>query len=396
MNTEYRGGWDEGRDVHAAFARPELDPLDVAERARVLSPDWTGGAASAIGPVPDPWSARQHDVKVGRNRRGATMEVKRRGVAVVVGSPTAAPSFHAAILEAVDGDVDRAALAMVAIHDEIAACQDRRVGERENGKAAPSLTRVADDIFRLLDDDASLIGNDAIAWKETGYPCGIFTADGAQTDASDPNGRREQAARSVSLWRSGISGRYSHAGLDRLASPTAVYQAQTRHQSRRVVWPLRTRVRTPRLRESERHLILRRTVAPMVTTRTGETILTPVTLLIAGTDRDDRIHIGNRTYVRGPRATRNGRHAARSARRKAARVARRNATPAVTLAALTEQQVIAMEPGTSLRVIGTDGREVKVKRGTSRRFTLSGAVAASGLRTGLAVVRKSVNALAPT
>lgn len=359
---------------------------EVVERPRV--------DASVIGPVPDPWSARRHDVKVGRNRRGATsVEVKRRGVAVVVGSPTAEPTFHAAIREAVGGDVDRAALVMVAIHDAIAACQDRRVNEREIGKAGPSLTRVADDIFRLLGDDASLIGNDAIAWKETGYPCGIFTADGELTDASDPNGRREQVARSVSLWRSGISGRYSHTGLDRLATPTAVYQAYTRHQSRRVTWPLRTRVRTPRLRDSERHLTERHVVAPLVTTRTGETILTPVTLLVAGTDRDDRIHVGNRTYDRGPRAIRKDGHRARAARRKAARIARRNAIPAVALADLTEDTLAAMEPGDSLRVVGVDGREVKVKRGASRRYTMSGAAQASGLRTALAVMRKSSHAL---
>lgn len=209
-------GIDAVRGLRAArtLAALRSAPADVAARAAALATESDGTAPGTNGAAPDPWGARQHDTVAKRSRKGTTsVEVKRRGVAPVIGGTHAVPPTDAD-LAASDVAVDARTVAAVLL-DGV-----RRVN---CGAVALEVQRVAD--IAYPEDRTGvpeLQGTDVTAWSEV--------VDGGGEWAS------------VAYKRAWLSGLDAVPTADAIAAPAAVYRSHTRRTVRTATFPLRRRL----------------------------------------------------------------------------------------------------------------------------------------------------------
>lgn len=274
-----------GLRLARAIAADRSHPAVVDSRAAVADIPSDGDAPGFNGAAPDPWGARDHEMVVKRNAKGATVKERRRvGKAYVIGGTHAVPPT----------DPDAAASDDAVRARTAAAVLLRGVKRTSVGADTLDVLRIADICYRGLIDHPviQMIGTDVTSWEQ------VVHAD--QTDRSD-----------VTVGRSYLSGQYGDTDWDWFAAPTAVYRANTRRTVRTVRHKSRTRLPIGRPREADRGPICRGGILHTVSPRyTAPVLVTPLvwSLVSAGHDQEHR-WLGHVLHVR-PKSTTQTRKAA--------------------------------------------------------------------------------------
>lgn len=212
--------------VHGLRAARTLEvmrshPDVVAARSAAMDVGIGSGDTPDDAPAPDPWSARQHDTVAKRTRKGrTTVEVKRRGMAPVVGSVDVVD-----VPTSDDAVTDRAVMARRLAVDALTAehvtgpTGRTAYGARRIvcGLSSLDIERVTDRCYGSLGLPV-LAGTDAMSWEQV-----VETPEGVDAGAVR-----------VAVGRSWLTGPASDPTVDALAAPTAVYRAQTRRTYHRV------------------------------------------------------------------------------------------------------------------------------------------------------------------
>jgi hypothetical protein len=209
---------------HPAETQARADALDVP----------TDGTMAPFPDAPEPFTARKHDIVVGRNKKGPTLKRVRVGVAPVIGSISAVSAPYDACADDALTLAERGAITFALNHD---------VHRMVCGSNAIDVQRFTDRIFRRHGVPA-LIGTDPTDYEQ------IIPGD-------------RSSRCSVAVHRTGLSGEAIPGIADRVLAPHGASYGT------KLPWSCRIELSKPRARLAD-HPNTGRSAVPYVTRPKGK------------------------------------------------------------------------------------------------------------------------------
>lgn len=389
FEVHYRPSAETSRQLswEVAPAWSHSDYLVPMPDARAFDGESGGGIVERdiVSPVPDAFGARAHSVKRGRNKKGPTAEVKAYGRARVIGS---------AVSTNPDADV-------LSLRDRtLLKWELERIGA---GRTRHGLSVI--DIQKLTDRLYGPHGLEALCGTEVAQKSQIVSPS-AECDHADGLAgtirRCKRCVCSVAVSRSLLTGEARDGTVDAFVTDTSVYNAVTRHTSKRVTIPARLADKSqPRKAERETIYPLLDAVRPTPGEQQGKPVRDGFGRIVwldvaTGQPVTFAEHVrwvGHKSYPRASRAKRSG-------TRKPGTVRIARTIDAGTLPTDHEALDLALkriEPGKAA-AFHHQGLKVTVSRSQGRKLsarigTGSEALKIAPVRTELAMVRKLYQAI---